>query len=57
MVTQKGQGVTGDDEETSLSAVRPCGMGVPPNEALDMTGSQHLAIGYVLRVRCGDLES
>ena len=30
MVTWEGQGVTGGGEETPLSAVRPCGMGVPP---------------------------
>ena len=43
-------------EETSLSAVRLCRMGVPPNEALDMSGSPHLIIGYLLRIGCGDLE-
>ena len=29
-------------EETPLSIVRPCGMQVPPNEALDMRESPHL---------------
>ena len=57
MVIQEGQGVTGGGEETPLSAVRPCGMGVPPSEALDMSGSPHLAIGYLLRIGCGELES
>ena len=57
MVTRKGQGVTGGGEETPLSAVRPCGMEVPPSEALDMSGSPHLTIGYLIRVKCGDLES
>ena len=57
MVTLEGQGVTGGGEETSLSAVRLCGMGVPPSEALDMSGSPHLTIGYLLRIGCGDLES
>ena len=57
MVTREGQGVPGGGEEIPLSAVRPCGMGVPPNEALDMNGSPHLTIGYLLRIGCGDLES
>ena len=57
MVTRLGQGVTGGGEETPLSAVRPCGMGVPQSEALDMSGSPHLTIGYLLRIGCGDLES
>ena len=56
MVTQEGQGVTGGGEETPLSAVRPCGMGIPPSEALDMSGSPHLTIGYLLRIGYGDLE-
>ena len=49
--------VTGGGEETPLSAVRPCGMGVPPSGALDMSGSPHLTIGYLLRIGYGDLES
>ena len=57
MVTIEGQGVTGRGEETPLSGVRPCGMGVPPSEALDISKSPHLTIGYLLRIRCGDLES
>ena len=57
MVTQEDQGVTDGGEKTPLSAVRPCGMGVPPSEALDMSGSPHLTIGYLLRIGCGDLES
>ena len=57
MVTREGQGVTGGGEETPLSAVRPCEMGVPPSEALDMSGSPHLTIGYLLRIGYGDLES
>ena len=45
-------------EETPLSAVRPCGMGVLPSEALNMSESPHLIIGYlVLRIGCKDLES
>ena len=57
MVTREGQRVTGGGEETPLSAVRPCGMGVPPSEALDISGSPHLTISYLLRIGCRDLES
>ena len=57
MVTWKGQGVTDGGEETPLSAVRPCGIGVPPSEALDMNRSLHLTIGYLLEIGCEDLES
>ena len=53
----EGQGVTGGGKETPLNAVRPCRMGVPPSEALDMSGSLHLTIGYLLRIGCSDLES
>ena len=42
--------------ETPLSAVRPCGMGVTPRKALDMYGSLHLTILYLLRGEQGDLE-
>ena len=42
--------------ETPLSAVRPCGMGVTPTKALDMYGSPHLTILYLLRGEQGDLE-
>ena len=57
MVIREGQGVTGGGEETPLSAVRRYGMGVPPSEALDMSGNPHLTIGYLLRIGYGDLES
>ena len=57
MVTWKGQGVTGGSEETLLSAIRPCGMGVPLSKALDMSESPHITIGYLLRIEYGDLES
>ena len=57
MVTWEGQGVTAGGEETPLSAVRPCGMEVPSSEALDMSGSPHLTIGYLLKIGYGDLES
>ena len=33
LVTREDQGVIGGDEETPLSVVRLCGMGVPPSEA------------------------
>jgi hypothetical protein len=42
-------GVKGGGEETPLSAVRPRGKGVPPSMALDISGSPHLTIGYLLR--------
>ena len=35
--------------ESSLSAVRPCGMGVTPSMALDISGSPHLTIPHLLR--------
>ena len=57
MVIREDQRDTGGGEETPLSAVRPCGMGVPPSEALDMSGSLYLTIVYLLRIGCGDLES
>ena len=57
MVNRKGQGIMGGGEQILLSAVRLCGMGVPPSEALDMSGSPHLTIGYLLRIGCRDLES
>ena len=34
---------------TPLSAVRLCGMGITPKKALDMYGSLHLTIPYLLR--------
>ena len=34
---------------TPLSAVRLCGMDVTPRKALDMYGSPHLTIPYLLR--------
>ena len=39
-----------------LSVVRPCGMGVTPKKALDMYGSPHLTISYLLRGEEGNLE-
>ena len=55
--TWEGQGIISGGEDASLSAVRRCAMGVPPSEALDMSGSLHLTIGYLLRIEYGDLES
>ena len=49
-------GVMHGGGETSLSAVRLCGMGVTPKKALDMYGSLHLTIFYLLRGEQGDLE-
>ena len=59
-MTREGQrattGVMGGGEETPLSMVGPCGMGVPRNEALVISWILYLIIGYLLRVECGDLE-
>ena len=41
---------------TPQSAVRPCGMDVIPKKALDLYGSPHLTISYLLRGEQGDLE-
>ena len=41
---------------TPLSAIRPYGMDVTPRKALDMYGSPHLTIFYLLRDEQGDLE-
>ena len=41
--------------ETLLSAVRPCGMGVTPSMALDISGSPHLTNPYLLRGEAKDL--
>ena len=41
---------------TPLSAVRLCEMDVTPKKALDMYGSPHLTILYLLRDEQGDLE-
>ena len=56
MVTQEGQRVMDGIEETPISVVRPCGMGVPPSEALHMSGSPHPTISYLLRIGCRDFE-
>ena len=39
-----------------LSAFRPYGIGATPKKALDMYGSPHLTISYLLRGEQGDLE-
>ena len=41
---------------TPLNAVRPCGMDIIPRKALDMYGSPHLIISYLLRAEQWDLE-
>ena len=41
---------------TLLSVIRRCRMGVTPRKALDMYGSPHLIIPYLLRDEQGDLE-
>ena len=49
-------GVMHGSSRTPLSAARPCGMDVTPRKALDMYGSPHLTIPYLLRGEQGDLE-
>ena len=49
-------GVMHGGDETPLSAVRLCGMGATSRKALDMYGSPHLIIFYLLRGEQGDLE-
>ena len=49
-------GVMHGGDVTPLSAVRVCGMGVTPKKALDMYGSPHLTILYLLRGEQGDFE-
>ena len=41
---------------TLLSVVRLCGMGVTPRKALDIYGSLHLTIPYLLRGEQRDLQ-
>ena len=41
---------------TPLSAVRPCGIDITSKKALDIYGSPHLTISYLLRGEQGDLE-
>ena len=49
-------GVIHGSSGTLLSAVRPCGKGVTPRKALDMYGSPHLIIPYLLRGEQRSLE-
>ena len=42
-------GVMHDGGGTPLTAVKLCGMDVTPRKALDMYGSSHLTILYLLR--------
>lgn len=37
-------------ENTLLSVVRLCRMGVPPSMTLDISGNLHLTIGYLKRI-------
>ena len=46
MITMK---VIGGGKKTRLNKVRLCKMDVSPNEALDMSESPHLIIGYLLK--------
>ena len=48
--------VTRGGKETSVIAVRPCGMEISPSGALDIKGSLHLTIGYLLKGEWEDLE-
>ena len=43
-------------DRTPLSAFRPCGRDITPSKALDMYGSPHLTIPYLLRGEKGNLE-
>ena len=49
-------GVMHGGNGTPLSAFRPCGMSVTSRKALDMYGSPHLTIPYLLRGEQGDLD-
>ena len=42
---------------TPLSAVKLCRMGITPRKALNMYGSPHLIIPYLLRGEQGNLEN
>ena len=49
-------GVMHGGSGTLLSVVRPCGMDITPRKALDICGSLHLIVLYLLRNEQGDLE-
>ena len=49
MIWKGTMGVMDGGEETPLNMVKLYGMGVPPNGALDMSGSLHIIISYLLR--------
>ena len=42
-------GITGGSEKIPLSIIKSCGMEIPPSGTLDMNGSLHLIINYLLR--------
>ena len=50
-------GVMHGGGEIPLSAVRPCGMGVTSRKTMDMYGSPHLTILYLLRGEQGDFKN
>ena len=50
-------GLKSDSEETLLSVVKICKLEVPANRVLEMSGSPHVTIGYLLRMKVKDLES
>ena len=60
-MTQKEQGATtavmDGGQKISLSVIRLCRMGVPPNEALDMSGTLHLTMDFLLNNEHGNLAS
>ena len=45
--------VRSGSKDIPLSEIRLYGMGVPLNRALNMNGSLHLTIGYLLRIEHG----
>ena len=47
--------VKGGGEETPLSTVKLCEIGVPPNMALDMNRNLPLSISYLLKDECEKL--
>ena len=49
-------GVMNGGGRTPLNMIWPCEMDVTPRKALDMYGSLHLTILYLLRGEQGDLE-
>ena len=48
--------VMGDGGKTLLNVIRPCGMGVSLSEALGISRSLHLTVGYLMN-ELEDLDS